>query len=66
MSRCGSCKHMMCPGPGDICVEWCDMYFADGPKYCECDMYQAGKQTRCKCVEQEFDESNNCIYYEVC
>ena len=57
---------MMCPGPGDICVEWCDMYLADGPKYCECDMYQAGKQTRCKCVEQEFDESNNCIYYEVC
>lgn len=34
------------------CIELCDMYFADGP-------------TRCKCVEQDSDEDDNCIYYEV-
>lgn len=52
MSRCNSCKHMMCPFPEDMCIELCDMYLADGP-------------TRCKCVEQDFDEDDNCIYYEV-
>lgn len=53
MSRCNSCKHMMCPFPEDMCIELCDMYLADGP-------------TRCKCVEQNFDEDGNCIYYERC
>lgn len=56
----------MCPGPGDICVEWCDMYLADEPKHCECDAYLASRETRCKCVEQNFDEDGNCIYYERC
>lgn len=53
MSRCNSCKHMMCPCPENICIELCDMCLADGP-------------TRCKCVEQDFDEDDNCIYYEEC
>lgn len=53
MSRCNSCKHMMCPCPENICIELCDMYLADGP-------------TSCKCVEQDFDEDDNCIYYEEC
>lgn len=47
-----------------MCVEWCDMYLADEPKCCECDMYLASRETRCKCVEQDFDEDENCIYYE--
>lgn len=46
MSRCNSCKHMMCPFPEDMCIELCDMYLADGP-------------TRCKCVEQNFDEDEH-------
>lgn len=53
MSRCNSCKHMMCPFPEDMCIELCDMYLADRP-------------TRCKCVEQDFDKDDNCIYYEEC